>query len=230
MKQKAFLLLFIFIIIGCNSNKTSPIKKVNIANFDQDSLVGMWFVSGGLFPVFNFENDSIVEIHYDIRKKEKYTYSVQDKYFILVDFLSTKIKLQVSYFNNDSMVLIDITKKDEMINLIKSEPPFMEYKNKDGKLDAKIDIKNGKYKFKTYGLHSEWFDLYCKILLTKYNIEVEGIAGCVVTNDIRKYVEDYNSVSMAEIKKKYGNDIFEKSKDEAIEGINKQANLNDKPL
>ena len=58
MKQKAFLLLFIFIIIGCNSNKTSPIKKVNIANFDQDSLVGMWFVSGGLFPVFNFENDS----------------------------------------------------------------------------------------------------------------------------------------------------------------------------
>lgn len=98
-----------------------------------------------------------------------------------------------------------------------------------GKKDALRDIQAENLKVKTFGTIVTWFQEWRKILLNEYNVEIEVVSGCVVSDETVEYVNGYNKISEAEIKKKFGEDIFEKTLDEA-EAIWKQESYFPKPV
>lgn len=99
---------------------------------------------------------------------------------------------------------------------IKVPALFSEYKDRNGKNDALEDIKEGKLIILMSGLPTEWFVEYAEILSKEYQIEIQGF-GCIVSDGLRKYIKDYNSISTTEIERKYGTNILSKAKNKAIE-------------
>jgi hypothetical protein len=91
-----------------------------------------------------------------------------------------------------------------------------------GRLDARADIKAGKFIIKAWGLESARFngifsreDVYREILSRKYEIRYDSVGGCLTPENTVSYADAYNEVSYAAIKAKYGPDIFEKVLKEA---------------
>lgn len=56
---------------------------------------------------------------------------------------------------------------------------------------------------------------YGQILKDRYGVEYEAVAGCIVSESLIAYVEAYDDVSGAAVKRKFGQDVFKKSWDEA---------------
>jgi hypothetical protein len=52
-------------------------------------------------------------------------------------------------------------------------------------------------------------------LLAKYAVDLNPVAGCVVTSNLVSHVRGYNRISMAYLRKKFGSDIFEACAEEA---------------
>lgn len=87
--------------------------------------------------------------------------------------------------------------------------------DQEGQKDAREDIKAGTLKLKTLGLPAKWFREWQEILLQGYGVRVEMVDGCVVSDEEMDYAEGYNSISEAEIKSRFGANIFEKTKKKA---------------
>jgi hypothetical protein len=78
-----------------------------------------------------------------------------------------------------------------------------------GALTAQIDQAFGHYEVQFFGPPPPpWWPDYRKMLKDKYDVELRGVAGCLVTPQLVWYVSGYNSVSERRIEEKYGKDIF----------------------
>jgi hypothetical protein len=84
-----------------------------------------------------------------------------------------------------------------------------------GKKEALRDITANNLSLKTLGLKVKWFQEWREILSNKCKIEIDVIAGCMVLDESVDYANGYNEISEAEIKKRFGEDILEKTLDEA---------------
>ena len=86
----------------------------------------------------------------------------------------------------------------------------------NGNEQAKIDFKNGVYNCFSYGLifHSnpELSEFVLEYRKRKYGINTQNV-GCVIS----EYSECYSTMMKNLVLKKFGNDIFEKSLNEAEE-------------
>ena len=78
-----------------------------------------------------------------------------------------------------------------------------------GEKEALEDIKADKLKLKTLGLKVGWFREWQEILWKEHEIQIDIIAGCMVSDEEIDYANGYNSISEAEIKKRFGENIFE---------------------
>jgi len=79
-----------------------------------------------------------------------------------------------------------------------------------GKLQAKQDVADAKLEYKTYGLPTKWAHHFYQILETDYKIKVDFMAGCMVSEDISNYADAYNDIMESEIKRRHGDDIFDR--------------------
>ena len=89
-----------------------------------------------------------------------------------------------------------------------------------GKEDAINDFENGVYRLEIYGYRKQIPKLvyyYRKLLLEKYDITIDRVAGCVINKEVSDRTREYNKAMIIALKKKFGEDIFFKTKMEAIE-------------
>jgi len=87
-----------------------------------------------------------------------------------------------------------------------------------GMLMAHINHARGHYEVKVIGgspfpeSKAEEFAKYAQLLQERYGVELNVVAGCVVTDELDQYVKGYNSASERLLRKKHGLDIFEECK------------------
>jgi hypothetical protein len=84
-----------------------------------------------------------------------------------------------------------------------------------GKWAAHSDLARGHYKILAYGLPPAGAGEYKAILQSRYGVEYQQAAFCIVSPALMKYVDAYDGVTETAIAQKYGHDIFKKSWDEA---------------
>lgn len=84
-----------------------------------------------------------------------------------------------------------------------------------GNIEARLDVKHGRYQELGYGLPVPWRPRYETLLRQRYGVEFEALAGCVVSKSLVDYVAAYNEVSMDAADRKFGHDIFKEVSDEA---------------
>jgi hypothetical protein len=78
-----------------------------------------------------------------------------------------------------------------------------------GIADATKDIQQGKVVIKTYGLLASWHPGWRELLKSKFEIEVDIVSGCVVSEELVDYVAGYNGVTKEHIKKRFGEKALE---------------------
>jgi hypothetical protein len=85
--------------------------------------------------------------------------------------------------------------------------------------DAERDFENGIMRIETYGLRMQKspYDEYLK----KHEIAVDGVAGCVVNEEILEHAEGYNSTMKSLIRKRLGKDVFTEAEAFAAANISK---------
>ncbi len=97
-----------------------------------------------------------------------------------------------------SMYFYDLSKEEQK-----------KYYFEKGQTEARKDTANGKYLIKRYGLvPGSPPELRAK-LKKKYNIEIIYY-GCLTSNGDYEYGEGYNEISMAEMKRKFGDKVLAK--------------------
>ena len=91
-----------------------------------------------------------------------------------------------------------------------------------GRSEAAHDVQNEKFVIKAWGLPEfkindipSRTEVYESLLLTRYKISLEWVAGCVIDEETLSYALAYNQVSRAGIAAKFGKDILEKVRKEA---------------
>ena len=91
-----------------------------------------------------------------------------------------------------------------------------------GRSEAAQDVAEGKFVIKGWGLLEfkvndipTRTEVYEGLLLRKYKISFEWVAGCLIPDELLSYVTAYNEVSKAAIEAKFGKDVFEKTRKEA---------------
>jgi hypothetical protein len=84
-----------------------------------------------------------------------------------------------------------------------------------GMIAAWADGARGHNEVKVFGLPPPWVREYARLVRERYGVEVNAVAGCVVSPDLVWYVDGYNSVSEPRIRARHGKDIFAECADEA---------------
>jgi hypothetical protein len=83
-----------------------------------------------------------------------------------------------------------------------------------GVLMARRDHARGHYEVKIYGCpwlppdEEEKFATYARLLETKYRVELNAVAGCVVTERLVRYVDGYNATMKQLLTEQHGRDIL----------------------
>lgn len=80
-----------------------------------------------------------------------------------------------------------------------------------GQADAKADLKVGKLVIEQYGLPTPVHAEAERLLRARYGIEARNVAGCIVNKEITEHAEGYNRVMKAEIARRFGADVFERT-------------------
>jgi hypothetical protein len=78
-----------------------------------------------------------------------------------------------------------------------------------GMLMAHIDHARGHHEVQTYGLPELWDTVYANLLKDWYDVDMYPVAGCVVDDQLVRYVGGYNAVSCRLIEQEHGRDIFQ---------------------
>jgi len=84
-----------------------------------------------------------------------------------------------------------------------------------GRSDARADLSAGKLALESFGLPAPWAGTYARLLRERYGIEKRSVAGCVVDSGIVSHADGFNEVMRAEIKRRFGVDVFERTAAEA---------------
>ena len=66
--------------------------------------------------------------------------------------------------------------------------------------------------------HPPWFQDYVMLLRDRHGIEIEGVAGCCVTEAFAAEVEGYNERMSREIRDRFGADVLERAAQEVRPG------------
>jgi hypothetical protein len=85
-----------------------------------------------------------------------------------------------------------------------------------GCLDARRDIRQGRYLVLGYGLPTPWRPEYARCLRERYNISFRPVAGCVVSESLISYVDAYHSVVDEAVRRKFGRNVFRECADNAV--------------
>jgi hypothetical protein len=80
-----------------------------------------------------------------------------------------------------------------------------------GTIAAQRDTRHGHYVILLYGLPSRGRPDYFGLLKERYGIESKAVAGCIVSRELRRYVDSYNAVVRAAVNRKYGRNVFEET-------------------
>jgi len=83
-----------------------------------------------------------------------------------------------------------------------------------GNLHARYDMAHGQYVIHLYGLPSEAFPEYQRLLSERYGVEVRAM-GCIPP--LTSHDESYDHVVIATVNAKFGHDIFKEVSDQANE-------------
>ena len=84
-----------------------------------------------------------------------------------------------------------------------------------GVIAAWIDSARGHHEIKVYGLPAPWRSEYARLVYERYGVEINPVAGCVVSQELVWYVDGYNSVARQRILARHGKDIFAECTKEA---------------
>ena len=84
-----------------------------------------------------------------------------------------------------------------------------------GKHAAQRDLAHGHYVILAYGLPPAGVVEYAQIMRQKYGVEYRQVARCIVSQSLVSYADAYDEVSGSEIRKKFGQNFFANSWDEA---------------
>jgi len=87
-----------------------------------------------------------------------------------------------------------------------------------GKLTARYDVHQGHYYILAYGLAPAARAEYARLLNERYGIELRKVADCIVSESLISYVDNYDHVSAAAAKRKFGHDVFEECWKDAVNG------------
>jgi hypothetical protein len=109
------------------------------------------------------------------------------------------------------------TAQKEMIGctLPRLEEPYGEYRHRNARRDADDDFMHGHPRILTFGLPAPWTHEYGEILRRDYGVELETVAGCVVSTPLVDYVTAYNETIEGYLASVHGPDLFEKAHAEA---------------
>lgn len=77
-----------------------------------------------------------------------------------------------------------------------------------GMIAAWADDARGHYEVKVFGLPPPWVGEFARLVRERYGVEVNPVAGCIVTQDLVWYVDGYNSISLPRIRARFAKDIF----------------------
>ncbi len=80
-----------------------------------------------------------------------------------------------------------------------------------GAMVAQYDIAHGHYRHLTYGLPIPWQPSYAQVLRQRYGIEMQAVAGCIVSRLLMAYVDGYNGVSTSAANRRWRRDVFKDS-------------------
>jgi hypothetical protein len=80
-----------------------------------------------------------------------------------------------------------------------------------GRMAAQTDLQRGHYVVLAYGLPPFGAPEYVRILKENYGIELRWVDYCTVSPTLRAYADSYDKVSGAAAKRKFGDNVFEKS-------------------
>lgn len=89
------------------------------------------------------------------------------------------------------------------------------YTAEQGRIDALKDIADNKLIIRMAGRPANWVSTWIDIL-KENNIRYSN-SGCLVFDGLFEYIEAYNKVSGAEIKRRFGDDFLDKTQARAIE-------------
>jgi hypothetical protein len=81
------------------------------------------------------------------------------------------------------------------------------------RMAARFDTRHGHYILMTYGLPTASRPEFARLLKERYGIEVRAVAGCLVSENLRSYVDSYDEVSIVAANQKFGHDVFKESAD-----------------
>ena len=84
-----------------------------------------------------------------------------------------------------------------------------------GTRDAHADIARGRLAFRVAGLPDVSTFAYWDLLKSRLGVEIEGVAGCIVDEEIVESLGAYNKVMEAEIKRRHGKNVLKRLREEA---------------
>jgi hypothetical protein len=86
-----------------------------------------------------------------------------------------------------------------------------------GRMDARNDLADGRYKILGYGLPPLGMDKYILFLHQRYGVDYRAVAGCTASKSTIDYADAYDSVSAPAINRKFEHDIFKEVASESFE-------------
>jgi len=92
-----------------------------------------------------------------------------------------------------------------------------------GSVTARIDVARGHYEIETFGLPVPWRPQYAQLLHDRYGVEINPVAGCVVSQSLLSYSHAYNSVVADAVRHKFAHDIFAECAADARKAYEQQA-------
>ena len=66
------------------------------------------------------------------------------------------------------------------------------------------DIKAGSLRLKTWGYPAPWRHVWIDLMKERLGVDVDVVAGCTVTDELRGQYLGYNECMMREIDRKFG--------------------------
>lgn len=108
------------------------------------------------------------------------------------------------------------TRESTDIRHLPDGTPYSLRAYQEGRADADNDLRANRLVVENWGLPMKGQDEYAKILRERYRIEFKRVGGDVVDVQTIGHAEGYNELSEREIKRRFGDDVLEKTEAEAV--------------
>lgn len=79
----------------------------------------------------------------------------------------------------------------------------------DGARDAEEALRRGSHILLTYGLPVASLEEYRTVLQEDYGVTLRTVAGCIVDDNLLRYVDAYNAVMSRDLEQRFGRNVFD---------------------